>query len=273
MKAADDAFHEFELNRVLTVNSKAKIPPRLDAAQEDITAVLLVGGIGTRLQSVLPATPKPLAPVGGAPFLQLLVRQLRSQGIRRVVMCTGHLADQIEEEFGDGHKWDLAIMYSKESRPLGTAGAVKFAECYLAPASDFLVMNGDSFLELDFSEFMRFHREHNGLISIAVRRVPDTTRYGTDTCSSAPYSSIFQTDGLASKRICFHAYSDVECMRSSSRECSLISGPPKITRVLKNCAGVSIWQLCPNHDSGFTLVEEVLHLDQSRVFRSRRRHQ
>jgi len=179
LKAADDAFHEFELNRVLTVNSKAKIPPRLDAAQEDITAVLLVGGIGTRLQSVLPATPKPLAPVGGAPFLQLLVRQLRSQGIRRVVMCTGHLADQIEEEFGDGHKWDLAIMYSKESRPLGTAGAVKFAECYLAPASDFLVMNGDSFLELDFSEFMRFHREHNGLISIAVRRVPDTTRYGT----------------------------------------------------------------------------------------------
>ncbi len=179
MKAADDAFHEFELNRVLTVNSKAKIPPRLDAAQEDITAVLLVGGIGTRLQSVLPATPKPLAPVGGAPFLQLLVRQLRSQGIRRVVMCTGHLADQIEEEFGDGHKWDVAIAYSKEPHPLGTAGAVKFAECHLTQASDFLVMNGDSFLELDFRELIRFHREHDGLISMAVRRVPDTARFGT----------------------------------------------------------------------------------------------
>ncbi len=178
-KTTYDALHEFELNRLLTVNPKSKIPSRFDIAQEDIPAVLLVGGIGTRLQPVLPATPKPLAPVGDAPFLQLLIRQLRSQGIRHIVMCAGHLAEQIEEEFGDGHKWDVAISYSKESRPLGTAGAVKFAECLLTQASDFLVMNGDSFLELDFSEFIRFHREHNGLISMAVRRVPDTTRYGT----------------------------------------------------------------------------------------------
>jgi NDP-sugar pyrophosphorylase family protein len=94
-------------------------------------------------------------------------------------MCTGHLADQVEREFNDGHKWDVAIAYSKEPRPLGTAGAVKFAEGYLKQASDFLVMNGDSFLELDFHELIRFHREHDGLISMAVRRVPDATRYGT----------------------------------------------------------------------------------------------
>jgi NDP-sugar pyrophosphorylase family protein len=161
------------------VNPKAKIPPRLDAAREDLPAVLLVGGIGTRLQPVLPATSKPLAPVGSAPFLQLLVRQLRSQGIHRLVMCTGHLADQVVKEFGDGHKWDVAIAYSKESSPLGTAGALKFAECHLTQASDFLVMNGDSFLELDFRELIRFHREHDGLISIAVRRVPNAARYGT----------------------------------------------------------------------------------------------
>jgi D-glycero-alpha-D-manno-heptose 1-phosphate guanylyltransferase len=161
------------------MNPKAKIPPRLDAAREDLPAVLLVGGIGTRLQPVLPATPKPLAPVGSAPFLQLLVRQLRSQGIHRLVMCTGHLADQVVKEFGDGHKWDVAIAYSKESSPLGTAGALKFAEWHLTQASDFLVMNGDSFLELDFRELIRFHREHDGLISMAVRRVPDAARYGT----------------------------------------------------------------------------------------------
>ena len=158
---------------------KAKIPSRPGVAPEDLPALLLVGGIGTRLQPVLPATPKPLAPVGDAPFLQLLVRQLRSQGIRRLVMCTGHLADQVEREFNEGHKWDVAIAYSKEPRPLGTAGAVKFAEGYLKQASDFLVMNGDSFLELDFHELIRFHREHDGLISMAVRRVPDATRYGT----------------------------------------------------------------------------------------------
>ena len=113
------------------------------------------------------------------PFLELLVLQLRSQGVRRIVMCTGHLADQIEEEFGDGRKWDVAIEYSVEMRPLGTAGALKLAERNLEQDSDFLVMNGDSFLEVDFPEFMRFHRAHGGLISIAVRRVPDAARYGS----------------------------------------------------------------------------------------------
>jgi D-glycero-alpha-D-manno-heptose 1-phosphate guanylyltransferase len=164
---------------VLTVNPKSTIPPRLDAAQEDTAAVLLVGGMGTRLQSVLPSTPKPLAVVGNMPFLELLVLQLRSQGIHRMVMCTGHLADQIEEEFGDGHKWDVAIEYSKESRPLGTAGAVKFAKGYFQKDSDFLVMNGDSFMQIDFRELIRFHRKHGGLTSMAVRRVPDASRFGT----------------------------------------------------------------------------------------------
>jgi D-glycero-alpha-D-manno-heptose 1-phosphate guanylyltransferase len=158
---------------------KENIPPRLDAAPEDTPAVMLVGGLGTRLQSVLPSTPKPLARVGNAPFLELLILQLRSQGIRCIVMCTGHLADQIEKEFGNGHKWGVAIRYSKEPRPLGTAGAVKFAEGYLQQFSEFLVMNGDSFLELDFRELIRFHREHGGLISMAVRAVPDAARFGT----------------------------------------------------------------------------------------------
>ena len=141
--------------------------------------MLLVGGMGTRLRTILPSTPKPLAPIGDMPFLQLLVLQLRSQGIRRLVMCTGHQADQIEEEFGDGRKWDVEIDYSKESRPLGTAGALKLARHYLSRDSDFLVMNGDSFLELDFHQFLRFHLEHGGWASIAVRTVPDAARYGT----------------------------------------------------------------------------------------------
>lgn len=151
----------------------------MDVRQQDIPAVLLVGGMGTRLQSILPSTPKPLAPVGDVPFLELLVLQLRSQGIRRLVMCTGHLAAQIENKFGDGHTWDIAIDYSRELRLLGTAGAVKLAERYLAGVSDFFVLNGDSFLELNLGDLLRFHRERGGLISMAVRRVPDAARYGT----------------------------------------------------------------------------------------------
>jgi len=161
------------------VDPKAHILRRLDGSQEAVPAVMLVGGMGTRLKSVVPSTPKPLARVGDRSFLELLIRQLRSQRIRDLVMCTGYLADQIEEEFGDGHDWDVSIHYSKETSPLGTAGAVKLTESLLPPVSDFLVMNGDSFLEMDFHQFLRFHQTHGGLVSIAVRKVENAMRYGT----------------------------------------------------------------------------------------------
>jgi len=145
----------------------------------DVKAVLLVGGLGTRLRSVIPSAPKVLASVGKRSFLELLVGQLRSQGIRRLVMCTGYLADQIENEFGDGHALDIAIEYSKEEKPLGTAGAVKLAQNYLRDVPEFLVMNGDSFLEVDFRNLMDFHRNHEAMATMAVLRVEDTGRYGT----------------------------------------------------------------------------------------------
>jgi NDP-sugar pyrophosphorylase family protein len=142
-------------------------------------AILLVGGKGTRLQTVVSSKPKPLATVGDVPFLELLVMQLSSQGIRRLIMSTGHLAEQIEESFGDGRRWETEIQYAREREPLGTAGAVKFAASLLEEASDFLVVNGDSFIELDIPGFIRFHREQGGLVSMAVCRISDAARYGT----------------------------------------------------------------------------------------------
>src|SRR5579863_3593653 len=124
----------------------------------DVPAVLLVGGMGTRLRSVVPSMPKPLASVGHQSFLELLVKQLRSQGVRHILMCTGYLADQVESEFGDGGEWGMAIEYSQEATPLGTAGAIKLARDQLKGAAEFLVMNGDSFLDLDLGELFRFHR-------------------------------------------------------------------------------------------------------------------
>jgi D-glycero-alpha-D-manno-heptose 1-phosphate guanylyltransferase len=145
----------------------------------DVKAVLLVGGLGTRLRSVVPSAPKVLASLGKRSFLQLLVSQLRSQGIRRLVMCTGYLAEQIENKFGNGQSWEVTIEYSREEQPLGTAGAVKLAARYLQDDSEFLVMNGDSFLEIDFRNFMEFHRSHDAMATIAVFRVENTNRYGT----------------------------------------------------------------------------------------------
>jgi NDP-sugar pyrophosphorylase family protein len=147
--------------------------------REEATAVLLVGGMGTRLAAVVASAPKPLATLGGKPFLELLVRQLHDQGIRRLVMCSGYLADQIEHNFGDGSAWDVAIVYSREDQPLGTAGALRLAGRHLQNAAEFLVMNGDSFLEADFSQLVRFHRDRQGLASMAVVPVQDASRYGT----------------------------------------------------------------------------------------------
>jgi D-glycero-alpha-D-manno-heptose 1-phosphate guanylyltransferase len=145
----------------------------------DTKAVLLVGGLGTRLRTVVPSAPKPLAPVGNRPFLELLIRQLGNQGMRSLIMCTGYLADQIEGEFGDGSDLGVTIEYSKEPEPLGTAGAVKFAEGFLQGVPDFLVMNGDSFLELDLNQLIQLHRTHGGLATMAVVSVENAGRYGT----------------------------------------------------------------------------------------------
>src|SRR5215471_17016531 len=118
--------------------------------------ILLVGGQGTRLRSVISSTPKPLARVGKQPFLELLVRQLQRQGFRRLIMCTGYMSNQIEEEFGDGQAWGLEIKYSREFHPMGTGGALKLAQSSVADVQTFVVMNGDSFLEIDFSALLEF---------------------------------------------------------------------------------------------------------------------
>lgn len=151
----------------------------------DLKAILLVGGLGTRLRSVLPSVPKPLAPVGNRPFLELLVRQLGNQGIRNLIMCTGYMADQVEREFGDGRNLGVTIQYSRETQPLGTAGAIKLAQRFLQPASDFVVMNGDSFLELDLDELIQFHSTHDAVATIAVVDVKNAGRYGTVRTDSA----------------------------------------------------------------------------------------
>jgi D-glycero-alpha-D-manno-heptose 1-phosphate guanylyltransferase len=146
---------------------------------QGLKAILLVGGLGTRLRTVLPSKPKALASIGERPFLELLVRQLSAQGIRHLVFCTGYLAEQIEEVLGDGDELGVTIEYSKEDTPLGTAGALKLAQRLVQHDSEFLVLNGDSFLETDFGALSSFHRRHGGVASIAVVSVENAGRYGT----------------------------------------------------------------------------------------------
>ena len=144
----------------------------------EVKAILLVGGLGTRLRSVVSSRSKVLASIGQKPFLELLVQQLRSQGIRHLVMCTGYLGSQIESTFGDGRNWDVSIEYSREDSPLGTAGALRQARHYLQDLPEFLVLNGDSFLEVDFHDLLSFHRGHGSVATMAVLPLEGTSRYG-----------------------------------------------------------------------------------------------
>lgn len=146
---------------------------------DNFKAVLLVGGLGTRLRSVVPNAPKPMAAVGDRPFLELLIRQLAAQGIRRLILCTGYRAEDIEAQLGDGRTYGVSIEYSPEPKPLGTAGAVKFAERRLTNVPEFLVMNGDSFAQIDFQRLIAFHRESRGVATMAVIRTKNDKRYGT----------------------------------------------------------------------------------------------
>ena len=161
------------------MNSTSHARPSTDPQLAAVPAVLLVGGLGTRLRSVVSKTPKALARVGETTILELLIRQLQVQGIRRIILCTGHMADQIERALGDGTHLGVSIVYSREGKPMGTGGALKLAESYISDASTVLVMNGDSLLEADLANLVKSHRLHGELATLAVCPVVDASRFGT----------------------------------------------------------------------------------------------
>ena len=143
----------------------------------EIPSLILAGGLGTRLRPVFDAGPKSIAPIGGRSFLEYLLLQIRRAGFHKVVLCVGYGAQQIEEQVGDGTKWDLTVQYSPELEPLGTAGAVKHAAS-LIDGDHFLAFNGDSFLAVDLRQLVAEHVESGFLATVALARVPDSARFG-----------------------------------------------------------------------------------------------
>jgi NDP-sugar pyrophosphorylase family protein len=139
-------------------------------------AVILVGGLGTRLRPVVADRPKTMAQIHGRPFLSYLLDQMVAWGIRKVVLCTGYLGEQIRAHFGDSYD-TLHLAYSQEPAPLDTAGALRLALPLLASPS-VLVMNGDSFCDIDPGTFYAWHCMRNSEATLLLTSVPDTSRYG-----------------------------------------------------------------------------------------------
>jgi len=141
-------------------------------------ALVLCGGLGTRLRAVLPNIPKPMAPISGKPFLDYILIWLKKRGIEDVILLAGYKAEQIETHVKDGRQYGLNVGYSIEPEPLGTAGAIKYASKNCHIGDEFLLINGDTYFDVELDSLISFHRSKNALVTITLRLVEEVSRYG-----------------------------------------------------------------------------------------------
>jgi D-glycero-alpha-D-manno-heptose 1-phosphate guanylyltransferase len=149
-------------------------------------AIVLAGGLGTRLAARLSNVPKPMAPVAGRPFLEILMNQLARAGCTHVVLSVGHRHEVIQNHFGAAFH-GMQVDYAVEDAPLGTGGAIRVA-LEKAREDSVLVLNGDTFLDADYAAMLRFHHAQSALMTMAVAHCADVARYGGVMIGGAPES-------------------------------------------------------------------------------------
>ncbi len=140
-------------------------------------AIILAGGFGTRLQTVVSDVPKPMAPINNEPFLNYVFAYLKHYHIEHVVLSTGYLADKISDYYKSEFQ-GIKISYTKEETPLGTGGGIRLAmeKCY---TKNVLVLNGDSFFDVNLNQYFNQHSSFHSDCSLALRKVDNAARYGT----------------------------------------------------------------------------------------------
>ena len=139
-------------------------------------AIILAGGLGTRLRQTVPDIPKAMALINGRPFLTFLLNYLHRFGFKKVMLATGHLHHKIEEFIGRSY-CGLAIEYSAEDEPLGTGGGIKLA-LSKTESETVLIMNGDTFYDVDVASLVTLHREKDAHLTLALKPMRDISRYG-----------------------------------------------------------------------------------------------
>lgn len=161
-------------------------------------AIILVGGLGTRLGELTKTTPKPMLPIRNVPFLERLLVHLKKQGISRVILAVGYKREVVESYFCKVDDALPEIVYSVEKAPLGTGGAIAQA-LSLVKGSYVFVLNGDSYLDLDYSKMMDDHLVKNADITIASYFISPADRYGVMEVSQNGEVVSFQEKGAASE--------------------------------------------------------------------------
>ena len=139
-------------------------------------AIVLAGGLGTRLRAAVPDLPKPMAPVAGRPFLERLLDYWIGQGVQRVILSVGYRHEAIEKHFGKSHR-RVPVRYAVEASPRGTGGGLLLAAEQLAGRDAFLVVNGDTWFEVPLPALAKFHASRRADLSLSLFRSPQQGRY------------------------------------------------------------------------------------------------
>lgn len=150
----------------------------LKLATFKMKAIILVGGEGTRLRPLTYNTPKAMMPILNIPFIHHLILYLKHYGINKVILSMGYKPDSIREYFNKVKLKGIEIIYNIESKPLGTAGAVKYAQHYLNKNETFFVLNGDIFTDINLSDMLNFHKARGAKLTIALTKVEDPSLFG-----------------------------------------------------------------------------------------------
>ncbi len=142
----------------------------------NVKAVILAGGLGTRLRPLTYVLPKPLLPLGDKPILERIIIDLRDQGFKEIIISCSYLARLIEAYFGDGSWLGVNISYVKTDRPLGTAGQLKPVKNLID--GTFITIYGDVYAKIDYNDLVKYHKSVNAIATMVLRRVRHTVRFG-----------------------------------------------------------------------------------------------
>ena len=140
-------------------------------------AIILAGGLGTRLRSVVKDVPKPMADINGKPFLEYLLSNLKKQGIEKVILSVGYKYEIIKNYFGNSFL-NMKILYSIEDKPLGTGGGIRKSLSFVE-SEDVFIINGDTIFDIDLSALFSFHKKKKSALTLALKSMKRFSRYGS----------------------------------------------------------------------------------------------
>jgi NDP-sugar pyrophosphorylase family protein len=141
-------------------------------------ALILAGGVGTRMRPLTFSIPKPLIPFREKPIIEHAILSLRAHGIKEILISLGYMPELLRAYCRDGQHWGLKIEYLIEEKPLGTAGPIALAREKIGPDEDFIVMNGDVVTDLDFAALISFHKTRQFPMTMAYAEVVTKSPFG-----------------------------------------------------------------------------------------------